>query len=197
MKRAFGWILTWPKRCNWRVIGAALCSIGILHILMTFAAPSLATATAYARLAGALPQNTMQILPPVTATAQPLPFLAPDGRFALCRFDARQGSVAIKAVLPGAGWSLALYNPEGENFYTAVAPPGRRVEVSLQLVPSEDRFTGLTPEARGERRVADTTLSLPAQTGIAVVQAPDQGAAYAARNIAELRRATCAFRPLR
>lgn len=196
MKRALAWILTWPKRFNWRVAGAALCSIGILHILTTFAAPSLATATAYDRLAIALPPNAMRVLPPITAGDQPLPFLAPDGRYAMCRFDARHGSVSVKAGLPGPGWSLALYNSDGTNFYTAVSPPGRRIEVSLLLTPGEDRFQGLTPEARGERRVADTTLTITADKGLAVIEAPDQGAAYAARNLEELKRAQCSFKPL-
>lgn len=186
--------LSWVQRWNWRLAAAALSAVAILHILATFAAPELATASAYDRIAVSLPLNTMQILPPVTPAAQVLPFLAPDARYALCRFDTTNGSVALKATLPGPGWTLALYSATGENFYTGIAPPGRRLDVSLKLIPSDDRFAGLTPEARGQTKKQDVTLSVAAQTGLAVVRAPDQGAAYAARNLAELRRATCAFR---
>ena len=89
---------------------------------------------------------------------------------------------------------LALYTAEGENFFSTVARPGPATDVSLMLVPSEDRFMGLTPEARSGYEVANKTLTVGAETGLAIIRAPSQGAAYEARNLAELRRARCAFR---
>jgi uncharacterized membrane protein len=189
-------VVTTLKNTNWRIIAAAFFAIAILHILATLVAPELTTSSGYDRLSRGLPVNKMQVLPPVAPGAQPLPFMSPDARYALCRFDTTDGSVAVTAVLPGPGWTLALYSTEGENFYTSVAQPGRRTNVSLLLVPTDDRFIALAPQARGEPAQADSTLAVPAQKGVVVLRAPDQGLSYRARNLAELKRARCAYRPL-
>src|SRR5262245_14189779 len=186
--------LAWLRNTNWRLVGLAFFAVGILHIVATLAAPSLVISRAYDQLAQNLPLNRMQILPPITPSSQPLPFLAPDARYALCPFDTSDGAVAITARLPGPGWMLALYTAEGENFFASVSRPGPAIDVSLMLVPSEDRFLGLTPEARSIYEPTDKTLTIGAQKGIAIIRSPNQGVAYEARNLAELSRARCAFR---
>lgn len=190
------WLLARLKRANWRLIAAAFFAVCILHIVATLAAPELATSSAYDRLAQDLPLNKMQVVPPVAPKTQLLPFLSPDARYALCRFDTLDGSVALTANLPGPGWTLALYSTEGENFYVSVAQPGRRTEISLLLVPSDERVTGLAAHAPADAPQQDATLTVAAQKGLAVLRAPDQGLAYRARNLAQLKRARCAFRPL-
>jgi uncharacterized membrane protein len=188
------WVLAKLRNTNWRLVGLAFFAVGVLHIVATLAAPTLVISRAYDQLAHDLPLNRMQVLPPVTPSSQPLPFLAPDARYALCRFDTTDGAVAITARLPGPGWMLALYTAEGENFLSSVARPGPAIDVSLMLVPSEDRFLGLTPESRSSYEPTDKTLTVGAQQGLAIIRAPNQGAAYEARNLAELSRARCAFR---
>lgn len=184
-------------RINLRPVAAAFCAVAILHIVATLAAPELAPSRAYELLSRELPLNSMQIMPPVTPSAQRLPFMAPDARYALCRFDTKDGAVSLTATLPGPGWVVALYSTEGDNFFTSVAQPGRRTEVSLLLVPSDERFRGLTPEAKGATSGPEQPmLTVPAQTGVALIRAPEQGQAYRARNLAELKRARCAFRNL-
>jgi len=184
-------------RINLRLVAAAFCAVAILHILATLVAPELAPSRAYEQISQEMPLNTMQILPPVTPSSQRLPFMAPDARYALCRFDTKDGAVSLTATLPGPGWIVALYSTAGDNFFTSVAQPGRRTDVSLLLVPSDDRFRGLTPEAKGaSTRPDEPVLTVPAQTGVALVRAPEQGQAYRARNLAELKRARCAFRSL-
>lgn len=176
---------------NLRIVALALCAMGILHVCVTLAAPRLAPSPAYKRLAANLALHSMQILPPVAPASQPLPFMSSDARYAVCRFDTTKGPVGVRATLPGPGWVLALYSPAGDNFYVAVAQPGRRTDVSLTLVPSDERFTGLTPQAQGKPAVENSTLTVGAEQGIVLVRAPDQGAAYQARNLAELKRAVC------
>jgi uncharacterized membrane protein len=176
------------------VIALALFAVLILHILATLAAPRLAPSTAYSRLADLLPVNSMQILPPIAPGAQPLPFMGPDSRYAMCRFDSTKGPVQISAILPGAGWSLSLFTDKGDSLYTSVAQPGRRTEISLVLVTSDEKFAGLTPEASGQSVKEDRSLSLPAKRGIAILRAPDQGLAYKALNEAELKRSLCGVR---
>jgi uncharacterized membrane protein len=183
-----------PK-INWRLIAAALFAVGILHILATLAAPELAVSRAYDRMAAGLPVNSMTLLPPITPNTQPLPFLSPDARYALCRFDTSDGAVALTASLPGPGWILALYSPEGDNFFASVAQPGRRTEVSLLLVPAADQSL-LAPLSIDASKSGDSSLTVAAQKGLAVLRAPDQGQAYSARNLAELKRARCGFRKL-
>jgi uncharacterized membrane protein len=187
-------ILAKIPRMQFRVIALALFAVLILHILATLAAPRLAPSTAYSRLADLLPVNSMQILPPIAPGAQPLPFMGPDSRYAMCRFDSTKGPVQISAILPGAGWSLSLFTDKGDSLYTSVAQPGRRTEISLVLVTSDEKFAGLTPEASGQSVKEDRSLSLPAKRGIAILRAPDQGLAYKALNEAELKRSLCGVR---
>lgn len=187
-------ILAKIPRVQFRVIALALFAVLILHILATLAAPRLAPSTAYSRLADLLPVNSMQILPPIAPGAQPLPFMGPDSRYAMCRFDSTKGPVQISAILPGAGWSLSLFTDKGDSLYTSVAQPGRRTEISLVLVTSDEKFAGLTPEAAGLSVKEDRSLSLPAKRGIAILRAPDQGLAYKALNEVELKRSLCGVR---
>lgn len=188
-------VLDMLPKINWRLIAAALFAVGILHILATLAAPELAVSRAYDRMAAGLPVNSMTLLPPITPNTQPLPFLSPDARYALCRFDTSDGAVALTASLPGPGWILALYSPEGDNFFASVAQPGRRTEVSLLLVPAADQSL-LAPLSIDASKSGDSSLTVAAQKGLAVLRAPDQGQAYSARNLAELKRARCGFRKL-
>lgn len=181
-------------RVQIRVVIAALLAAAILHILTTLAAPRLAPSTAYTRLAKLLPVNSMQVLPPIAPGAQPLPFMGPDSRYAMCLFDTTKGAVRITATLPGAGWSLSLFNDKGDSFYSSVAQPGRRTEVSLVLSTSDGKFAGLTPEASGQSVKEDRSLSLSVKRGVAILRAPDQGSAYGALNEAELKRSLCSVK---
>lgn len=185
------WLLTsiWPSP---RMLAAAACAIGVLHILATLAAPQIAPAQAYDRLTAGAPLHKMTMLPPVTPANQKLAFMSADALYAVCPFDTAKGEIAVAANLPAPGWALALYSPEGDNFYVAVAQPGRATDVSLLLIPSEDRFAGLTPQARGLTPRDAAQLKLPAERGFALVRAPDMGLAYRQQTLNALRQAKCA-----
>ena len=179
----------WPSP---RVAAAALCAIGVLHIAATLATPHLAPAQAYDRLLRGVALHTMTILPPVTPATQKVPFMPADALYAICPFDTRKGPVAVTTSLLSPGWTLALYSPEGENFYVAVAQPGRPTDVSLLLVAADDRFTGLTPQANGLSPRDASQLKVPADRGFVLLRAPDQGQAYRQQNLAALKTARCA-----
>lgn len=184
------------KGLTWHYVAAAVITVGILHICAVFAAPELATGTAYQRLAATLPVNKMVLLPPITPSAQPLPFLTADGRYAMCRFETSKGPVAITAALPERGWTLALHSPDGENFYTATAQPGSRTEISLLLVPTEERFLDLglelgTGSQQPQQQPEGEALKLSAREGVVVLRAPDRGIAYRPRMEGLLKRAEC------
>jgi uncharacterized membrane protein len=176
-----------------RHVMAALCAAGALHLCVTLAAPELSDSPAYRRLAARLEPHKMQVLPPVTPANQELAFMGPEQRYAACLFLTRNGSVAMKATLPGPGWVVSIHAPSGENFYSAVAQPGRPLEVSVKLVPADDRFAGLGAQVRESTLGENATLAVPADAGIIIVRAPDQGSAYRARNLAVLRQASCAY----
>lgn len=179
---------------NVPLVAAALFASAILHILATLATPALTPASGYSQLARDLPVNAMQILPPVTPDAQPAPFLSPDARYAVCRFDTKEGAVAISAVLPESGWVLALYSPAGDNFFSSVGSPARRPDVSILLVPGDDAWRAGAQTAGVAVTGAAATLTIPANEGIAIIRAPDRGEAYEPRAIAELKRAQCQYR---
>lgn len=183
--------LTMPRFINWRLVFAALIAVGILHIVATFATPSLTGTSAYARLKGALPANKMIVLPPLQPDRQPLPFLSADVRYAMCRFDTSHGPVGLKASLPDFGWSLSLYSPEGDNFYVATGTQGQSTDLSIVLVTSDERFTGLTPEARGLPAARQATVAAASRHGLAVLRAPEKGRAYSSQIEAILKAASC------
>lgn len=176
---------------NVPLAAAAVFASGILHILATLATPMLTPTSAYGRLAGDLPENSMELLPDITPDTQPLPFMSSDARYAMCRFDTTDGAVSITAVLPDPGWVLALYSPAGDNFFTSVAGPGRRPEVSLLIVPGESAWR---PAVQPDANLEGTALTLHANEGLAVLRAPDRGEAYSTRALAELKRAKCQYR---
>ncbi len=177
------------------VLLIAVLLAAILHIVATLIAPNIAGGTPFAKLSPVAPLHKFLVLPPVSPQNQPLAFMAPDVRYAMCRYNTAQGPVSVSVRLPGRGWALALYTPEGDNFYTALGQDGQQADISLQLTPVADRFLGLTPEARGKASEATATLDIATGTGLIVVRAPDLGLAYRADTEATLQRATCTPHP--
>jgi uncharacterized membrane protein len=178
---------------NVRMVLAAILAAAMLHICATLLAPTLTGTTAFERLSPGLPLHRMTILPPVGPDTQVLPFMGADSRYALCRFDTSKGVINIHAVLPDVGWSLALNSPEGDNFFTSVGSAVSRTELDVRLVPSGDRFLGLTREAVGAPRDAEPPITVTAQSGIAVIRAPDKGLAYRAEIERDLKLSSCSL----
>ena len=129
----------WLKTVRWQVVAVALVCGGIVHIAATLLVPHLATGNAVQRLFADLPANRMRVLPATRPDSQSLPFMSPDARYAVCRFDIGGGPIVVSALLPDKGWSFALYTPDGDNFYAVPAPDARRAEVSFVLVPPVER----------------------------------------------------------
>ena len=183
-------IPSWFRRLSWQTAVTALVSGGIIHITATLIMPRFATASAYHRLAAQLPANRMRVLPAATVDNQPLPFIGPDVRLAVCRYDVSDGPVTVTAQLPDRGWTLGLYTPTGDNFYVIPAQDFRRAEVNFRLAPQTDRFLGFINLGR----TADTSASevtVPQARGLIVLRAPIRGRAYQAEAEAILGRAQC------
>ena len=178
-----------------RVLVLAVLAAGIIHILVTFSADRFAAATPFTRLTPIVPLHAFAVLPPVGPKTQPLAYLSPDFRYAMCRYDTSAGPVSVSARLPGRGWALALYSRQGDNFYTAMGIDGQPTDVALELTPTADRFLGLTPEAQGKIGEAAAALSIATGAGVAIVRAPDQGVAYRYEAEAILKMAKCTPHP--
>jgi uncharacterized membrane protein len=181
-----------PSRINWRVIAAIPLAAAAVHIVATFAAVRNKPASAYGRLKASLPANEMKLLDPVAPGHQPVPYLSADARVGICRFDTTSGPVAVSAVLPDLGWTLGIYKPDGTSAYFAAAAEGRSTAIELKIMPADDRFLGLSEQAKGGPAIADPQLVVTASAGLIVVRAPDKGAPYRSDAEAVLAKARCA-----
>ena len=151
----------------------------------------LATSSAWHRVGASLPPNRMIVLPPATSDKQVLPFIGPDVRLAVCRYDVTNGPVNISATLPDKGWTLGLYTPAGDNFYAIPAQDFRRSEVRFVLSPPAERFLGLFDWGRQPDTIAGN-IAVPTAQGLVMLRAPMRGRAYTSEIEAVLARAQCA-----
>ena len=175
---------------SWHVVLAALVAGGLLHIVTTLSVPFAATASAYKRVAATVPANKMVVLPPATVAKQPLPFLSPEARFAICRFDLADGPVAVSATLPERGWLLTVHTTIGDVFYAAPGQDVRSMEVSFRLVPAAERLLGILPGGRSMDGDG-TSISAPTRQGIVLLRAPVSGEAFGERIEKTLAQASC------
>lgn len=172
------------------IVGAAL-----VHLATTFLAMNDIRPSAYTRLVPQLEINKMTILEPVKPGQQPLPFLGADARYAMCRFDSRQGPVAVTAYLADAGWTLGVYHADGTSAYFATTPPGKPAAVNLTILSSPDRFLGVTEQALGKAVTGDPPESVSVKDGLIVVRAPQKGSAYIGTAEQGLAKAKCVQHP--
>jgi uncharacterized membrane protein len=180
----------WLGEVGWRTAVGALLFGGIIHIGATLAVPLVGSGTAFAKLRDVLPVNRMVILPPLAPGKQPLPYLAPDALYAMCRYDVSVDSLMVSALMADAGWTLSMHTTQGDNFYVMPAQPQRRAEVSLTVVPGIDRLGEFVAAPR-RPTAADTQVPSPSWEGLVIVRAPLRGLAWRAETEAALRRAAC------
>lgn len=175
---------------RWHVLVGALMAAGIVHICTVFAMPRIFRSDAVAQLQRMLPLNAFVILPAAKPGAQVLPYQLPDTRYALCRFDLRDGPLVVRAILPEPGWTLSAYSAGGESFYAMPAPEQRRISVNLLVLPGGERFLGPMHDARSlDHDVSQVTS--PERTGLIVIQAPLKGRTYMPETEQALSQATC------
>ncbi|MFZ4808926.1 MAG: DUF1254 domain-containing protein [Hyphomicrobiaceae bacterium] len=181
-----------PSWLHGRTLVAAVIVGAMVHIVVTLTAAHRSARAAFDAVARQLPVNQMKLLPATSAANQLLPFQSPDMRYVVCRFDAGDGSITVKASLPGLGWSLSLHNADGGNFFVVTGQEGRRTELALLLVPQGDEFVPLPREAVGAQSLAQVPITQ--REGLAIVRGPLTSPAYRAEVEAELAKAACAHR---
>ena len=172
---------------------AILCGIvaaGIVNIVATFATPVLVQPRAFDRVAEHLPVNQLVVLPQTGPQSQLLPYQQPDMQLAICNYDLSGGGVRARVVLPSSGWTLALYTPDGDNFYVLPGRDQRTTTVDALLVPAGgDLLVGLDRPTGGGP--APTYIQVPETTGLLMLRAPIKGESYRAEIAETLARASC------
>ena len=175
---------------RWTFLLGCLSAAGVAHIVTIFALPVFGSTSAFERLKPQLQVNTMAVLPPAAPGGSHIPFLSPDMRYAMCRYDISSGPVAVSAILPEAGWSLAIHAPDGENFYLVPGQDQRRTDIVFTITRTSERSLIATPGVR-RSDVDATQVTSPRPEGLVVLRAPVRGTAYRAETEAILKAATC------
>jgi len=170
------------------VLGLVLA--GLIHIIAVLMLPMLAPKNAHARLAALGPANTMIELPAPAPGRQVMPMMAPDVRYAFCRFDLANGPVRFKAAVPDDLWLIALYTPEGDNFYSVAGADMKRAEIDLVITGADqtvEEASADAPESSDEVVVVNS----PVTEGVALIRAPLVGPSRSARAEQALKTTSC------
>ena len=189
----------WPllKTLYWSVIGVVLGII--LHISYVLAAPHVSGGTAWRNLSPQLAINEMKVMAPVRPGAQPLPFMAPDVRYAICRFDLAAGSLQIRTKLLDPTWSVLLFTAQGENFSAFTSSDIQKPELEMTVTANTEQSllqavqTFLTRTQKETRGPRDPGISIvaPAREGLVLIRAPLMGVAFQKEVEAALASASC------
>jgi uncharacterized membrane protein len=155
-------------------IALGLVLAGLIHIVAVLALPSLAPKNGFSRLAALGPVNTVIHIPPAAPGQQPLPMMAPDVRYAFCRFDLSNGPVRLTTKIADELVLIALYTPEAENFYSVVGADMRRPDVELIITTADQTVEEAGVDAP---ETADNVIVVnsPVSEGIALLRLPLAG----------------------
>lgn len=170
------------------VLGLVLA--GLIHIVAVLMLPMLAPRNAQARLAALGPANTMIELPAAAPGKQAMPMMAPDVRYAFCRFDLNNGPVRLRATIADDLWLIGLYTPEGDNFYAVAGADLKKPDIELVIAAPDQTVeeAGVdAPETSDEVLVVNS----PVTEGIALIRAPLKGPSRAPRAEEALKATFC------
>jgi len=155
-------------------IALGLVLAGLIHIVAVLALPMLAPKNGYARLASLGPVNTVIHIPAAAPGQQAMPMMAPDVRYSFCRFDLGGGPVRLTARVADELLLIALYTPEGENFYSVVGADVKRSEIQLIIVTGEQTVEEAGVDAP-ESSDNVIVVNSPVTEGIALLRLPLAG----------------------
>jgi len=168
----------------------ALVLAGLIHIIAVLALPELAPKSGYGRLASLGPANTMIQVPSAAPGQQVIPMMGPDVRYAFCRFDLTGGPVRLNAKVANELLLIALYTPEGQNFYSVVAPDMKRPEIDLIIITGDQSVAEAGVDAPESFENVGVVNS-PVTDGIALLRMPLTGPSRASNVEQALSAASC------
>lgn len=171
------------------VFGAAV------HICIILIMPYVSRGNAWSRLEDSTKLNELAILTPAANIPSPIAFMAPDVRYAICRYDLSNGPLQLRAPLPNDLWSIALYSKHGENYYLISGKDVQSKAVNLLVVVDKtidnEKQADQNLGAPGKTELRDITVSAPAKTGIILIRAPVPKPAFATEVSTLLEQAFC------
>jgi uncharacterized membrane protein len=113
-------------------------------------------------------------LPPAVPGPHVLPMMAPDVRYAFCRYDLTGGPVRLTAPVTDELLLIALYSEEGENFYSVVGADVKRSEVQLIITTGDQTVEEAGVDAP-ETSDNVIVVNAPEREGIALLRLPLAG----------------------
>ena len=116
--------------------------------------------------------------------------MAPDVRYAFCRFDLANGPVRVKATIADELWLIGLYTPDGENFYSVVGADMKRAEIDLVIAGADQTVEEAGVDAP-ETSDNVIVVNSPVSEGIALIRAPLAGPSRADQVERALRATAC------
>ena len=159
--------------------------------------PYVSKGNAWSKLEESTRLNELAILPPTGEGegSRPIAFMAPDVRYAVCRYDLTNGPLQLRAPLPNDLWTIALYSKYGENYYLISGKDVQSKAVNLLVVVDKTIDNENQKEqaigASGNAALREITVSAPAKTGIILIRAPIPKPAFAGEISALLEQAFC------
>lgn len=168
----------------------ALVLAGLIHVVAVLALPELAPKSGYSRLASLGPANTMIQVPSAAPGRQVIPMMGPDVRYAFCHFDLADGPVRLNAKVANELLLIALYTPEGQNFYSVVAPDMKRPEIDLIIITGDQSVAEAGVDAPESFENVGVVNS-PVSDGIALLRMPLTGPSRASHVEQALSAASC------
>lgn len=161
-----------------------------IHIVAVLSLPYLAPKNAWARVSALSEPNRMFVLPAASPSHQSLPLMAPDVRYAICRFNLTDGAVRLSTQILDGLWSITFYTPSAVNFYAITGQELKRNRI--EIIISTENELGVKAGASLLDEIEDlVVVDSPVREGIAVIRAPLLGPSYAAQTEAALRRSAC------
>lgn len=177
----------------WFHVAAVVLLACLIHIVVVLSVPYLASRNAWSRLSRLGETNRLLVLPPPSPTHQSIPFMAPDVRYAICRYDLSEGPVRLSTDIPDDLWLIAFYTPRGDNFYTISGGDIKRTRVEILITTTAEPV--LETAIDGSEESDDlVTVAAPNETGLIMIRAPLHASAYAPRTELALSKASCGQR---
>lgn len=171
-------------------IALALVLAGLIHILAILTLPLLAPRNAQARIAELGPVNTMIQLPAPAPGRQVMPMMAPDVRYATCRYDLSNGPIRMRASRADDLWFIAFYTPEGSNFYTVTGSDMKKGEIDM-VISTADQSVAEADVDAPEAFDNIVVVNSPTTEGVVLIRSPLAGPSGAARAERALKATSC------
>lgn len=177
-------------RSLWIAVPAAILLAGIIHVAAVLGMPRLAPSNAWERLSALSETNEILVLPAATPKHQSLPLMAPDVRYAVCRFDITEGPVRLSTPILEDFWIIAFYTADGQNFYTISGAELKRERIEFVISTQQEAIFEVGASILDD--IDDlVVVASPERMGIAVIRAPLAGPGHAARTDEAMRKIGC------